>query len=141
MSGQEYVECTCGHDWSGHDEQGCAFVGCGCSDQHAPAPEPADVGTREALAEAEEVLADLLEGADVRNIYATARAILASDWLAADRVAAEKRGEERVANAFVAWAIKNETAEPPLDWTWFGEIARQYSPLHEHYRADREAQR
>lgn len=36
-----------------------------------------------------------------------------------------------VANAFMAWAAKNEIAEPPLDWAWFGEIARRYSPLHE----------
>jgi hypothetical protein len=36
-----------------------------------------------------------------------------------------------VANAFVQWAVVNEIAEPPLDWNWFGEIARRYSPLHE----------
>ncbi|HKY59264.1 MAG TPA: hypothetical protein VJL80_14600 [Aeromicrobium sp.] len=41
-----------------------------------------------------------------------------------------------VANAFVAWAAKNEIAEPPLDWSWFGEIARRYSPLHEDYGTD-----
>lgn len=38
---------------------------------------------------------------------------------------------DEVASAFVAWAAKNEIAEPPLDWAWFGEIARRYSSLHE----------
>ena len=25
---------------------------------------------------------------------------------------------------FAEWAAKNEIAEPPLDWAWFGEIVR-----------------
>lgn len=41
--------------------------------------------------------------------------------------------EAEVSNAFMAWAAKNEIAAPPLDWNWFGEIARRYSPLHEEY--------
>lgn len=41
--------------------------------------------------------------------------------------------QAEVANAFVEWAAKNEIAEPPLDWAWFGEIARRYSPLHEQH--------
>lgn len=45
------------------------------------------------------------------------------------------RAQAQVANAFVAWAAANEIAEPPLDWAWFGEIARRYSPLYEEHQA------
>lgn len=48
----------------------------------------------------------------------------------AERIAAR---QAEVANSFVRWADKNEIAEPPLDWAWFGEIARRYSPLHEEH--------
>lgn len=58
-----------------------------------------------------------------------------SDLLAAARAeGAEKaraEGAADAANAFMSWAAKNEIAEPPLDWAWFGEIARRYSPLYE----------
>lgn len=47
--------------------------------------------------------------------------------------AARREGEAEAANAFVRWAYKAEIDEPPLDWGWFGEIARRYSPLHEEY--------
>ena len=50
--------------------------------------------------------------------------------LAAFEAAVRREAEAEVANAFVAWAAKNEIAEPPLDWKWFGEIARRYSPLY-----------
>lgn len=46
------------------------------------------------------------------------------------------RAQAEVANAFVEWAGPNEIAEPPLDWAWFGEIARRYSPLHEEHDQD-----
>lgn len=42
------------------------------------------------------------------------------------------RAEAEVANAYVRWGMKNEIAAP-LDWAWFGEISRRYSPLHEEY--------
>lgn len=45
------------------------------------------------------------------------------------------RAQAEVANAFVGWAAYNEIAEPPLDWAWFGEIARRYSPLHVEHEA------
>lgn len=45
----------------------------------------------------------------------------------------EAHVQAEVAAAFVAWAAKNEIAEPPLDWAWFGEIVRRYSPLHEEH--------
>lgn len=51
--------------------------------------------------------------------------------------AAVREAEQRVASAFVEWAMKNEVAEPPLDWAWFGEITRRYWPHHPEYRADR----
>lgn len=47
---------------------------------------------------------------------------------AVERIKADAQAE--VANAFMAWAAANEVAEPPLDWAWFGEILRRYSPLY-----------
>lgn len=49
---------------------------------------------------------------------------------------ARAEGAAEAANAFVEWGRKNEIAEPPLDWKWFGEIARRYSPLHEEHGSD-----
>lgn len=61
------------------------------------------------------------------------KAVALASLVEAEVAAAEVRGEARAANAFVEWAHKNEIDEPPLDWAWFGEIARRYSPLHEQY--------
>lgn len=54
----------------------------------------------------------------------------------ARETAARREAGTEVANAFIAWAAKNEIAKPPLDWAWFGEIARRYSPLHEEHNAE-----
>lgn len=36
--------------------------------------------------------------------------------------------QSEVADAFVAWAMANEIAEPPLDWAGFGQIRARYLP-------------
>jgi hypothetical protein len=43
--------------------------------------------------------------------------------------------QAEVANAFFewGWGMANEVSGVPLDWAWFGEITRRYSPRHEHY--------
>lgn len=46
-----------------------------------------------------------------------------------------RAAEAEVANAFVRWGIANEIGEP-IDWVAFGQIAEQYSPLHENYVAE-----
>lgn len=53
---------------------------------------------------------------------------------------ARREGEAEAADAFVKWAYEAETAEPPLNWGWFGEIARRYSPLHEEYDPNRKVE-
>lgn len=84
-------------------------------------PEPVDVGARGALTEVltrSLVNVSLLPkwmqspalGRDMRPLAEMqADAILASDWLAADRAAAEKRGAERVAEAGIdGWPLTDE---------------------------------
>lgn len=48
----------------------------------------------------------------------------------AERIAAR---QAEVADSFVRWGMENEIAIPPIDWAWFGEIARRYSTLHEEH--------
>lgn len=70
--------------------------------------------------------------AEIRAVWGQTRKLHAVDratsyaeferWIADhDRaVAAEARAE--VGDRFSEWAAKNEIANPPLDWAWFGEI-------------------
>lgn len=42
-----------------------------------------------------------------------------------------------VGTKFAEWAFKNEIAEPPLDWAWYGEVVRWTgSPAYEQEAAD-----